>query len=177
MPQRTRSAKHKNSSPGWPSGHSWLGERRERNVRPEIITGDHLARLAAPYGRQSTPGQVERNTGSTDYQRAQAEWARRWGWVPERIVAFEDFGLTGAAALHRPAYQALRERIRRREIGCVLVSDITRLGRDTKELLDFIRDCNIYNVLIAVDGKIQNLNETRSGSPPACSRCWPSSTA
>lgn len=129
-------------------------------MTPTIISSDHLARLAAVYGRQSTTGQVEHNTGSTDYQRAQADWARRWGWPPERIVRFEDFGLSGAAALHRPSYQKLRAQIRSREIGIVLVSDITRLGRDTKELLDLIRECNAYNVLIAVDGKIQNLTDT-----------------
>jgi DNA invertase Pin-like site-specific DNA recombinase len=128
--------------------------------RPTPITSDHLSRKAAVYGRQSTAVQVERNTGSTEYQRAQADWPLRWGWSPELIERFEDFGLTGAAAEHRPSYQRLREEIRARIVGAVFVSDITRLGRDTKELLDFVRDCNVYNVLVVRDGNVVNLKDT-----------------
>jgi DNA invertase Pin-like site-specific DNA recombinase len=128
--------------------------------RPALITADHLSRLAGVYGRQSSAVQVEVNTGSTEYQRAQADWARKWGWRPERIRRFEDFGLSGTATLHRPGYQELRSGIRAREIGAVFVSDITRLGRDAKELLEFIQDCNAYNVLIAIDGKVGDLKDT-----------------
>jgi len=36
----------------------------------------------------------------------------------------------------------------------VLVSDLTRLGRDADEAFAFIRDCKDHDVLIIVDGKV-----------------------
>jgi DNA invertase Pin-like site-specific DNA recombinase len=128
--------------------------------RPTIITSEHLALDAAVYGRQSSGVQVEKHTGSTAYQKAQADWPLRWGWPAHRIRRFEDFGLSGTGAVHRPEYMRLRVEIRARKIAAVFVSDVTRLGRDAQELLDFIRECIAFNVLIVVDGKILDVRDT-----------------
>jgi DNA invertase Pin-like site-specific DNA recombinase len=122
--------------------------------RPPIINPSHLARDADGYGRQSTADQVEKNTGSTEYQRGQLRYAREWGWPEERIVWHDDFGLTGAAAEHRAGYQCLKGRVQQGRVGMVLVSDLSRLGREAAELLSFLADCAAHNVLIAVDGRV-----------------------
>ena len=129
-------------------------------TRPDIIKPRHLERLAVGYGRQSTQDQVEKNTGSTDYQRAQLRFALEWGWPPERTRWLDDFGLTGTAAEHRPDYQQLRRWIREGLVGIVCVSDHSRLGRDAAEWLAFVADCLAHDVLIAIDGRIVDLGDT-----------------
>ena len=55
-----------------------------------LITAEHSER-AKPcvYLRQSSPEQVEKNTGSQAYQRNQVELARAYGW-PEDLIEVID---------------------------------------------------------------------------------------
>jgi hypothetical protein len=62
--------------------------------RPTLIKSRHLARKAVVYVRQSTARQVAENDGSTAYQRAQADHARRWVFTQVEINE-EDLGLSG----------------------------------------------------------------------------------
>lgn len=126
-------------------------------TRPSLITETHLGELAVGYGRQSTEKQVERNTGSRDYQLGQLRYPREWGWPEERIRWLDDFGLSGSPAAHRPSYQQLRQWVREFLLGLVCVSDHSRLGRNAAEWLSFYGDCAAHGVLIAIDGKIGNL--------------------
>jgi hypothetical protein len=60
--------------------------------RPNEVTAYHLAGWAGCYARQSSERQVQENKGSLEYQRGQAQWARRWGWPDEAIQRYEDAG-------------------------------------------------------------------------------------
>ena len=128
-------------------------------TRPPIIQPHHLERLAVFYGRQSTPEQVESNPGSAEYQRRQMRFAREWGWPDDRVRWFDDFGLTGAAAEHRPEYREMRRLVQEGDVALVGAADLSRLGRDAAELLFFLGDCNAHDVLVAIDGKISNLRD------------------
>ena len=60
------------------------------------ITDRHRQRRAVVYVRQSTPGQVERNTESAARQYALAERAVELGWPAASVlVVDEDTGLSG----------------------------------------------------------------------------------
>jgi DNA invertase Pin-like site-specific DNA recombinase len=82
------------------------------------------------------------------------QYARDWGWRDNQTSWFDDFGLTGAAAEHRPQYMEMRRLLRAGDVGLVGASDISRLWRDAVEGLAFVQDCAIHGVLIAVDGTI-----------------------
>ena len=123
--------------------------------RPAAITRQHLTGRAAVYVRQSTLEQTRTNTGSTEYQRSQSRWALAWGYRPDQIdLIDDDLGLSGSAAGHRSGYLRLREGVRNGVYKLILVSDLTRLGRDADEAFDFIRDCKHHGVLIAIDGDV-----------------------
>ena len=63
-----------------------------------IITEQHLSRLAMIYIRQSTPKQVRENTGSTARQYDLREKAKRLGWKDENIIVIdEDQGMSSGA--------------------------------------------------------------------------------
>jgi DNA invertase Pin-like site-specific DNA recombinase len=83
-------------------------------------------------------------------------FAREWGWIEDRLRWFDDFGLTGAAAEHRPEYRELRRLVQQGDVGLVGVADLSRLGRDAAELLSFLTDCIAHDVLVAIDGKVSN---------------------
>src|SRR5437868_4391611 len=92
-----------------------------------LITPGHLARKALIYVRQSTPGQVERNTGSQALQREQVELARAYGWPDDLIeVIDEDLGKSGSATDRRTGWQRMLDRIATHEVGCVFSVNITR---------------------------------------------------
>ena len=66
------------------------------------ITAGHRQRRAVVYVRQSTPGQVERNTESSARQYALAERAVELGWPAESVVVVdEDTGRSAAWARSR----------------------------------------------------------------------------
>src|SRR6266852_3413528 len=125
------------------------------HMKPAALKRHHLEGRAGVYLRQNTLKQTRENTGSTEYQRGQKQWALRWGFPEDRIdVLDQDLGRSGSAAAHRDDYLRLRDGVRRRIYTVVLVSDLTRLGRDADEAFDFIRDCKVHDVLIAIDGEL-----------------------
>jgi DNA invertase Pin-like site-specific DNA recombinase len=126
--------------------------------RPREIKVTHLARKAVVYMRQSTEIQLRENVGSTEAQRAQRRYAEAWGWFADRIeVIDDDLGLTGTATDHRPGYQRLVRDIDTGEVGAVLVSDESRLGRDMLAKLQFANLCIAKNVLLILDGRVADL--------------------
>jgi DNA invertase Pin-like site-specific DNA recombinase len=109
------------------------------------------------YVRQSTNEQVERNTGSRDYQLAQVEIARTLGYSDDRIeLVDEDLGRSGSASDHRPGYQRMVRMIENGEVDLVIASDATRISRDTQEWLRFLFLCAIHNVKLHLDGKLMD---------------------
>jgi DNA invertase Pin-like site-specific DNA recombinase len=131
---------------------------RKWNVRG-ILTKAQLALKAIVYVRQSTDEQVRENTGSADYQRSQAEFAKALGYNETQIDLEEDLGLSGSDAASRPAYQRMRAAVRAGSVGAVFVSDQTRLSRDVVEALDFARDAAVHGVALVIDGRVTDLRD------------------
>lgn len=133
-----------------------MAETQHNEIKPR-----HLARLAMIYVRQSTKQQVLQNTGSSEYQRGQAELALKLGWIPTSIVMVdEDLGLSGAAADHRPGYQRMLAAIGRDEVGAIFMSDLTRGGRDAIEWFRLLGLCRLHDTLFVVDGRVHDPNNS-----------------
>ncbi len=114
----------------------------------------YLKKKAGVYQRQSTLEQVRENEGSRRYQEGQREHALRLGWSERDIVMIDDdLGLSGMTA-KRPGYQRLLAMIRRGELGAVLISDVSRAGRDPVEWILFLRLLAAHDVLLIVDGRL-----------------------
>jgi DNA invertase Pin-like site-specific DNA recombinase len=125
--------------------------------RPPQIKSTHLARRAICYLRQSSAEQVTTNTGSTAHQRHQVRYPLDWGWAPDRTDVFDaDLGLSGTGAAHRPDYLRMLAAIERDDVGIVILSDITRGGRDALEWYHLLHLCRIHDVLLVVDGKVHD---------------------
>jgi DNA invertase Pin-like site-specific DNA recombinase len=108
-------------------------------------------RLAVFYGRQGTPDQ-----SSAEYQRRQTRYARAWGWSDEHTRWLYDFGMTGAAPVHRPQYGEMRRLLNDGHVGLIGITDLSRLARDAAELRSFLTDCIAHDVLVAIDGTISD---------------------
>ena len=77
----------------------------------EKITDEHRRRRAVVYVRQSTLGQVERNTESAERQYALRERAAELGWRAEAIaVVDDDTGRSGASVEGRLALKGAGRR-------------------------------------------------------------------
>jgi DNA invertase Pin-like site-specific DNA recombinase len=125
------------------------------NERPPEIRGEHLAKLALVYVRQSSPEQVRDNTGSTAAQMALAALPRQWGWPDSRIKIVDgDLGQSGSSMLNRTAFQEMLDLIDRKQVGLVAVRDVSRLSRDTFDSELFLRKAIRSGVLILTNGRI-----------------------
>ncbi len=130
------------------------------NPRPPDVTASHLTRTAVGYTRQSTKRQVEENEGSTKHQEAQLQFARAWGWPEDRIeYVDDDLGLSGTTSARRLGLQRIMKEVRADIIGAIFVSDLSRLGRNVIELLLFLEECRTHDVLIVVNGRVQDLSD------------------
>jgi DNA invertase Pin-like site-specific DNA recombinase len=126
----------------------------------EKIQAHHLQRLAAPYVRQSGPGQVRNNRESARRQRALKERARQLGWPEERILVLEEGrAKSGSSTYGRNAYRELAERVIRGEVGIILAVEVSRWARDNAAWQLLLRDCIFANVLLADEEKIYDLND------------------
>jgi hypothetical protein len=74
-------------------------------LRSELVTPQHLRRLALVYIRQSSPQQVLTNQESLRLQYALQQRARDLGWPTEQIEVIDtDLGLTAATATQRVGF-------------------------------------------------------------------------
>jgi DNA invertase Pin-like site-specific DNA recombinase len=120
-----------------------------------LITPDHLRKRALIYLRQSSMEQVERNTGSTQFQRNQVDLARSYGWPDHLIeVLDEDLGKSGASTQGRTGWQKMLDQIAANQVGAVFAANVSRLAR---QLIDFetLRILAAYHqTLIITDGRV-----------------------
>jgi DNA invertase Pin-like site-specific DNA recombinase len=101
-----------------------------------LITPDHLRKKALIYLRQSTMEQVERNTGSTQFQRNQVDLARSYGWPDHLIeVLDEDLGKSGSSTQGRSGWQKMLDQIAANQIGAVFAANVSRLARASSSIL------------------------------------------
>src|SRR5438128_1964060 len=110
----------------WPSPSNFFADEGTKMSvqRYHEIKDRHLGRSALVYVRQSSDEQVEKNQGSTEFQRSQADHARSYGW-PDPMIIEADLGLSGAAAAHRPGYQFILREVQLDHVGAIFVSDTT----------------------------------------------------
>jgi DNA invertase Pin-like site-specific DNA recombinase len=121
------------------------------------ITADHLRRLAVVYMRQSTEEQVQKNTGSTQYQRDLATVARDYGWPKSQITIIdEDLGRSGSTTEKRTGLERLQEMIEADQVGAVFVANISRIGRQVLHVEMFRLKAALHNTLLYSDGRFTN---------------------
>jgi hypothetical protein len=88
-----------------------LREKTRRLSHP-LITDRHLELSILIYLRQSTPGQVRDNWGSTTLQEELVELALAYGWSLEQIIVInEDLGKSGSTTVGRAGWQQMLDLI------------------------------------------------------------------
>ncbi|MGO9892381.1 MAG: recombinase family protein [Solirubrobacteraceae bacterium] len=114
------------------------------------ITEEHRRRRAVVYVRQSSVGQVERNTESAARQYALRERAVELGWSAGAVaVVDEDTGRSGASSDGRLGFKELVAEVGLGRVGLILALETSRLARcsaDWHRLLDL---CALTGTLIA----------------------------
>ena len=113
------------------------------------ITAGHRQRRAVVYVRQSTPGQVERNTESSARQYALAERAVELGWPPESVVVVdEDTGRSAAWARSRIGFRELVAEVGLGHVGVILALEVSRLARSSADWHQLLDLCALTATLI-----------------------------
>src|SRR3954447_10130585 len=113
------------------------------------FTPTHRQRRAVVYVRQSTPGQVERNTESSARQYALAERAVELGWPPEAVVVVdEDTGHSAAWAHSRIGFRELVAEVGLGHVGVILALEVSRLARSSADWHQLLDLCALTGTLI-----------------------------
>jgi len=113
------------------------------------ITERHRQRRAVVYVRQSSPGQLERNTESTARQYALRERAVELGWPDGSVVVVdEDTGRSGASTDGRIGFKELVADVGLGNVGLVLALEVSRLARCSADWHQLIDLCAMTGTLI-----------------------------
>ena len=114
------------------------------------VESQHLQRKAYVYVRQSTMGQVERNTESRERQYELAERAVELGWArSEVVVVDEDQGQSAKSADRRDGFQRLVAEVGLGRVGIVLGIEVSRLSRRNADWYGLLDLCALTDTLIA----------------------------
>lgn len=109
----------------------------------------HLERQAIIYVRQSSPGQLVHNTGSTMSQYDLEHRARALGWPPSRILIIdEDQAKSAATAGTRSGWAQLIALLVDDQVGAIFVLEASRLARNNSEGHRVIELCMEMQALI-----------------------------
>ena len=104
------------------------------------VSEQHRRRRAVVYVRQSTLGQVERNTESAARQYALRERAIELGWPAGSVaVVDDDTGRSGSSTDGRLGFRELVAEVGLGQVGLILALETSRLARssaDWHQLLD-----------------------------------------
>src|SRR6266850_2553214 len=128
---------------------------RAQNQSHPWITPDHLRRFAVIYLRQSTPEQVQKNTGSTEFQRSLAAVAQSYGWPDSQIkIIDEDLGRSGSTTQGRTGWERLQQMIDADQVGTVFVANVSRLARQVHDFALFRMRAALHHTLLYSDGRL-----------------------
>src|SRR3954449_7033200 len=117
---------------------------------PGKVTDVHRRRRAVVYVRQSTLGQVERNTESAARQYALRERAIELGWPAESVaVVDEDMGRSGATSEGRLGFGELVAEVGLGHVGLILALETSRLARSSADWHRLLDLCALAGTLIA----------------------------
>jgi DNA invertase Pin-like site-specific DNA recombinase len=113
------------------------------------VHAGHLQRDAFIYVRQSSPGQVLRNSESKKRQYALRECAVALGWPIERIHTIDcDQGRTAASAEHRDGFQRLVSEVALGHAGLLLGLEVSRLARNNADWQRLLEVCVLSGCLV-----------------------------
>jgi DNA invertase Pin-like site-specific DNA recombinase len=113
------------------------------------VTGEHLARTAYLYVRQSTLRQVINNTESATRQYALRQRAVALGWPAEGICVIDcDQGQSGTSATDREGFQRLVAEVGMGRAGIVLGLEVSRLARNNADWHRLLEICALTRTLI-----------------------------
>jgi DNA invertase Pin-like site-specific DNA recombinase len=118
----------------------------------EKISGEHLARFACTYVRQSTPAQVRNNVESRERQYELVERAVALGWPAERVRVIDcDLGVSAdsAAIADREGFRELAGEVALGNVGLILGVEVSRLARDNSAWYQLLDVCALTGTLIA----------------------------
>jgi DNA invertase Pin-like site-specific DNA recombinase len=117
------------------------------------------------YVRTATVPETPWERCQYQHQRAQEEFAYRWGWASDKVTVLEeDIGRSGLAT-DRPGYQTLHRLVATGSVGLVLVSDLARLSRSSTMLLEFLAVCQRTNTFVAAGGHLIDLTQPPENYP------------
>jgi DNA invertase Pin-like site-specific DNA recombinase len=114
------------------------------------ITEAHRRRRAVVYVRQSSVGQLERNTESAARQYALRERAIELGWPAGSVaVVDEDTGRSGASSDSRLGFTELAAEVGLGHVGLILALETSRLARSSADWHRLLDLCALTETLIA----------------------------
>jgi DNA invertase Pin-like site-specific DNA recombinase len=114
------------------------------------LTDTQRAKLAYVYIRQSTPGQLVRNTERTTRQYALVERAVALGWPAARVhIIDDDLAKSGTQVEQRFGFQHLLAEISLSRVGLVLSLEAARLARNCADWYRLLELCSIFGTAIA----------------------------
>ena len=126
----------------------------------------HLEKLALVYVRQSSIQPATSTSTSMELQRSLADQARQWGWPASRVqIIADDFGVCGSHSSPREGFRQIRHLIERGEVALVLVSDLSRLGRDLADVDNLLRIATHHETMIAVNDQLSSPGDTEIFTP------------
>jgi len=115
---------------------------------PKVLS-THRHRLAVVYVRQSTAGQVEHNTESTDRQYALRDRAVGLGWPAESVRVIDaDLGRSGASTTGRTGFVELTTLVGLGQVGIVLALEVSRLARNNSDWYRLLDLAGMTNTLL-----------------------------
>jgi DNA invertase Pin-like site-specific DNA recombinase len=118
------------------------------------VTVSHLRRRAFVYPRQSTQGQLERNTESTARQYALVERAVELGFGREQVVVIDDdLGVSADGTAERRGFARLTAEVALGHAGLVLGIECSRLSRNDVDWYRLLDLCGVTDTVIGdLDG-------------------------
>jgi DNA invertase Pin-like site-specific DNA recombinase len=117
----------------------------------------HLERRAYVYIRQSSLRQVAENLESQDLQYQLVNQAKELGWGGHQIeVIDDDLGKSGASSQERTGFQSLVAAVGLRQVGIVLVTDVSRLARNCADWYQLLNLASYFDTLISDSSGIYN---------------------
>jgi DNA invertase Pin-like site-specific DNA recombinase len=115
------------------------------------ITPSHLARKAAIYIRQSSPGQVLHNRESQRLQYGLVDRAVTLGWPRSQVIMIDDdLGVSGrGGGITRIGFDRLVAEVGLGHIGIVVSIEVSRVARNNRDWYHLLDLCALMDTLIA----------------------------
>ena len=115
------------------------------------ITPSHLARKAAIYVRQSSPGQVLHNRESQRLQYGLVDRVVSLGWPRSQVIMIdEDLGVSGRGqGVTRIGFDRLVAEVGLGHIGIVVSIEVSRVARNNRDWYHLLDLCALVDTLIA----------------------------